>query len=293
MTMASTVAEHPASLLGKVTVIVVNYNSGQWLKRCVRALKGKGARWPQIIVLDNASSDGSLDELPEMPGLDLVHSEQNLGFARGVNRAAAMAETPYLLIINPDCLLVPDALVRLVQELDLLPDVALVSGRIFDMSGNEQRGSRRQLVGPRRVLNELLPFRTGNGVDLTHLPPPNRPVDVEATSGACMLIRRSAFESLGGLDEGYPMHFEDLDFMARLQQAGWRIRLLPDVAISHAGGVSSRTRPVGVMLDKHRGLWRYLTRHCRDRWPAWQRPLWALGIGLHALLMVPVLFWRR
>lgn len=289
----TTVADLPSAPLGRVTVVVVNYNSGHWLKRCVRALKGRGRRFPEMIVLDNASSDGSLEELPIMAGLTTLRSEQNLGFARGVNRAAREVKTPYLLVINPDCLLVPEGLARLVQELDDHSDAALVSGRIFDMSGNEQRGSRRQLPGPRRVLNELIPLRSGNGVDLTHLPAPDSATAVEAVSGACMLIRREAFEALGGLDAAYPMHFEDLDFMARLAQAGWQVRLVPDVAISHAGGVSSRHRPVRVMLDKHRGLWRYLNCHCHDRWPLWQRPLWALGIGLHALLMVPLSLWRR
>ncbi len=285
--------DHPAGILGRVTVVVVNYNSGPWLKRCVRALKGRNRRFPDMIVLDNASSDGSMEELPTLPGLTTLRSQENLGFARGVNLAASRVATPYFLVINPDCLLVPEGLVRLIEELDQCPEAGLVSGRIFDMSGNEQRGSRRQLPGPRRVLNELLPLRSGNGVDLTHLPPPDEPSAVEAVSGACMLIRREAFEVLGGFDVAYPMHFEDLDFMARLAAAGWQVRLVPEVAVSHAGGVSSRHRPVRVMLDKHRGLWRYLNRHCRDRWPVWQRPLWALGISLHALVMIPMLLWRR
>ncbi len=279
--------------LSRVTAVVINYNSGPWLARCLRALKGRGAKFPQVVVFDNASDDGSVEELTSMPGLEIIKSEENLGFGRGVNRALDRVSTEFLLIVNPDCLLVPEALINLVAELDEISGAGLVSGRIFDMSGNEQRGSRRQLPGPRRILNEIFRFRPGAGVDLTHLPAPVESVDVEAVSGACMLLRTEAFRSLNGFDPGFPMHFEDLDLMARLAQAGWSVRLVPSVAVSHAGGVSSRQRPVQVMLDKHRGLWRYLNKHCRDRWPAWSRPLWWLGIWAHAAMMVPVALWRR
>jgi N-acetylglucosaminyl-diphospho-decaprenol L-rhamnosyltransferase len=294
--LVETGAQEPvdrAKALCRVTAVVINYNSGPWLARCIRALKGQGAKFPQVIVFDNASDDGSVEELSSMPGLDILKSEKNLGFGRGVNRALDRVSTEFLLIVNPDCLLVPDALITLVAELDEFPEAALVSGRIFDMSGNEQRGSRRQLPGPRRILNEVFRFRLGAGVDLTHMPAPMESMEVEAVSGACMLLRAKVFRSLNGFDPGFPMHFEDLDLMARLAQAGWSVRLVPSVAVSHAGGVSSRQRPVQVMLDKHRGLWRYLNKHCRDRWPAWSRPLWWLGIWIHAVVLVPVALWRR
>ena len=278
--------------LARVTAIVINYNSGPWLKRCVRALRGDDRKPPLIDVLDNNSDDGSLEELPDLPGVRIRRSPRNLGFGRGVNLAARAVETEYLLIINPDCLLVPDALLRLVEELDAHPDAGLVSGRIFDMSGNEQRGSRRRLPTRRRVLDEVLRFRGRNGIDLTHLPAPQTAEEVEAVSGACMLLRRQALLDVGGFDKHYPLHFEDLDLMARLHQAGWTIRLRSDVAVSHAGGVSSRSRPVRVLWKKHLGLWRYLNRHPELPWPWWNRTLWWLGIYAHAVAITPLTLWR-
>jgi len=279
--------------LSRVCVLIVNYNSGRWLGRCIRALKGNGARSPSIRVLDNASLDGSAANLPELPGLELIRSDQNLGFGPGINALARGVEQEFLLILNPDCLIVGKSLERLIAELDAFPRAAMCSGRIFDMSGNEQRGSRRQLPNPRRLRNEVLRFHFGSGVDLTHLPSPEEPCEVEAVSGACMLIRREVFADLGGFDPGFPMHFEDLDLMARLGEAGHRIRLVPDVAISHAGGVSSRHRRLKVEIDKHRGLWRFLSKHCREDWPAWSRPLWALAIAVHLALILPISRWRR
>lgn len=282
--------------LARVTALIVNYNSGPWLERCIRALRGRHGPLPLIEVVDNDSQDGSAERLPSFEGVRVRHSPRNLGFARGVNTAARAAHTEFLLIINPDCLLLPDSLEALVAELDEHPTAAMVSGRIFDMAGNEQRGSRRVLPTRRRVLGEALSGFLGGArerVDLLHSPAPEQAGEVEAVSGACMLIRRSAFLEVGGLDKHYPMHFEDVDLMARLREAGWQIRLRPQVIVSHAGGVSSRSRPLRVMWNKHRGLWRYLQQHPELPWPAWSRGLWWLGIFGHAALMTPICLWRR
>lgn len=278
--------------LNRVTALIVNYNSGPWLGRCIRALRGRHGRYPVIEVIDNDSRDDSASGLPELEGVRIRHAPRNLGFARGVNTAARAARTDFLLIINPDCLLLPEPLQRLIADLDSQPEAAMVSGRIFDMAGIEQRGSRRCLPTRKRILGEVF-GGDREPVDLLHQPPPEDSGDVEAVSGACMLVRRTAFLAVGGLDKHYPMHFEDVDLMARLRQAGWTIRLVPEVIISHAGGVSSRSRPVRVMWNKHRGLWRYLNQHPELPWPSWRRLLWWLGIFGHAALMVPVTLWRR
>ncbi len=291
MTGLETVAA-PGPALARVTALIVNYNSGPWLERCIRALRGRHGRFPLIEVVDNDSRDDSAARLPDWEGVRVRHAPRNLGFARGVNTAARAARTEFVLIINPDCLLLPDSLQTLMAELDAHPEAAMVSGRVFDMAGDEQRGSRRCLPTRKRALGEIL-GGDREGVEQMHLPPPDEPVAVEAVSGACMLLRRSAFLQVGGFDKHYPMHFEDVDLMARLHQAGWTVRLVPNVIVSHAGGVSSRSRPVRVMWNKHRGLWRYLNQHPELPWPAWSRALWWLGIHGHAVLMVPVALWRR
>jgi N-acetylglucosaminyl-diphospho-decaprenol L-rhamnosyltransferase len=277
----------------KVTVLIVNYNSGRWLARCIATLQEGQAQPVHCRILDNASTDGSLAMLAPSPHCTIIKSEANLGFAVGVNQLSDGAQTPYLLILNPDCLLRPEGLLRLVEELEAHDEAAMVSGRVFNLDGGEQRGSRRRLPDPERILKELSGRYPGAGVDLIDQAPPTEPIEVEAVSGACMLVRTSVFHSLGGFDADYPMHFEDLDLMARIHQAGYRIRLLPDVAISHAGGISSHHRPLAVMRDKHDGLWLYLNKHCQDSWPAWSRPLWWLGIQLHRWALTPILWWQQ
>jgi len=270
--------------LARVGVLIVNYNSGPWLARAIRSVRpgeANGADDPEVIVVDNGSIDGSADKLD--PRVRLDRAGRNLGFAGGINRAAAQCERELLLLLNPDCLITREAVARLVAELDAYPEAALVSGRVVGEDGQEQRASRRRLPRPRRIVGEVLPM-SSNGIDMSRTTPPISSIEIEAVSGACMLVRATALHSVSGLDEGYPLHFEDLDLFARLAEAGWTLRWVPEVEIVHAGGKSSASRPLGVEIDKHRGLWRYLSRHCRNQWPAWQRPLWGLALLAHLLL---------
>lgn len=271
-----------------VTVLIVNYNSGRWLERCLESLR---TALP-VHILDNASTDGGLDGIVSGKNVELIRSDTNLGFAVGVNRLAARVATPFMLVLNPDCAVAPDALERLVSRLRADDRLGLVSGRVDDLSGREQRGCRRRLPTPARILNELIPSRRqkGLGVDLTETPAPGDFVEIEAVNGACMLIRTEAFRAVGGMDTGFPFHFEDLDLMARLRDAGWRIGWEPAARIVHAGGISSRHRRFSVHWNRHRGLWRYLRRHCRT-FP-WT-PVWWLLIWSHAVLKLPLVWLRR
>lgn len=274
--------------LERVTAVIVNYNSGRWLGRCIDNLRGRGGDRPAVIVIDNASVDGSIEFLPESPGVTVRRARRNLGFGRGVNQALRQLDSEYILIINPDCLIVPHALRRLVRELDDHGEAAVASGRVFDMRGIEQRGSRRRLPTRAQVLAEILPFSGDDGIDLTHTPAPDHACEVEAVSGACMLVRVEALVGIGGFDPGFHMHFEDLDVMARLREAGWSIRMVPSVFIAHAGGVSTKRRPIRVMWAKHKSLWRYLNKHSGGDWSWPSRLAWWSLIHLHAVVMTPV-----
>lgn len=288
-TSAATGPAAAIAALGRVDVLIVNYNAGDWLQRCIQALRPDGALEPRVIIVDNGSTDGSLGPLSSLDpaSATLDRAGANLGFAAGINRAAAHSTREFLLLLNPDCLIEPAALTRLVEELDANPDTALVSGKVTGLDGREQRASRRKLPTSSRIIGELLPF-SSNGIDLSTTPAPESAANVEAVSGACMLVRADAFDAVGGLDEGFPMHFEDLDLFARLAQAGHATRWVPEATIVHAGGQSSRSRPVAVLWARHRGLWRYLRRHCCRGIHAWQLPLWFIALAAHAIAMTPV-----
>jgi hypothetical protein len=125
------------------------------------------------------------------------------------------------------------------------------------------------------------------GFDLTGTPLPDKPAPVEAISGACLLIRRELFEKLGGWDESYFLHCEDLDLCMRVQRLGAKVLFVPDVSVSHVQGVSSRGRPVFVLWHKHRGMWLYYRKFLRVSNPVWLTALVYLGIHARFLLLTP------
>jgi len=245
--------------MSRVAALVVNYNAAATLADCLDSLLAQ-TELPAVTVVDNASSDASEAILADYAERVTVHrNSDNAGYAPTVNAFARMASTPYLLIVNPDCLLPADAVARLRAELEDHPEAALAAGLLVEPGGGEQKGSRRYLPTPRRALREAL-GRQG-GMDRRGEPLPAAPVEVPAVGGACLLLRSSAFRAVGGFDTGFGFHFEDLDLMKRLGEAGWQMRLVPDVAVTHHGGVSSERRHVWVAWHKHRGLLRYLYKH--------------------------------
>ena len=291
------------AMLARIDVLIVNYNAGPWLARAVRSIQQDHAvqqsvqhdheNEPGVLIVDNGSVDSSLAALEPSDRLTIDRAGHNLGFAGAIQRGLKRLRREFVLVLNPDCLITPTDLIRLAQELHNHPEAGLVSGRVVGEDGLEQRASRRQLPTPQRILAELLPGRSdhdSSGIDLSRTPAPDQAIEIEAVSGACMLIRRTALEQIGGFDTGYPLHFEDLDLFARLRQAGWIICWCPDVNILHVGGQSSKKRPVHVLWAKHRGLWRYLNRHCKDQWPVWQRPIWAVMLIAHALARTPLVW---
>ena len=137
--------------LGRVSVLIVNYNAGDWLARAVDAVRPAGSAEPEIVVVDNGSADASLDAL-DADAVRIDRAGRNLGFAGGINRAARHAHREFLLLLNPDSCIEPGDLARLVGELEAHAECALVSGRILGLDGREQRASRRLLPTPSRIV---------------------------------------------------------------------------------------------------------------------------------------------
>jgi GT2 family glycosyltransferase len=277
-------SDSPRPALSRVTVLIVNFNAGDCLRRCIDVLALDSASKADVRIVDNGSLDDSLNDV-SASGLHIDRAGRNLGFAAGMNRAAAGADREFLLLLNPDAEIQPAQVARLIDELDRHPECVLVGPRVVGADGREQRASRRRAPTALRILGEVLPGLPG--IDLTHTPAPRASTEIEAVSGACMLVRRSAFEAIGGFDTDYPLHFEDLDLFARLRASGGTLRWVPDVSVRHQGGESSRGHDRRVLRAKHRGLWLYLNRHVATGARSWQRPLWWLGLKLSEGLRAP------
>ncbi|WP_083569101.1 glycosyltransferase family 2 protein [Pseudomonas sp. NFACC23-1] len=266
-----------SSLRGECDVIIVNYNAGKLLLACVGSAFAAGAS--RVIVVDNDSHDDSLMlvERTHAAGdaLQIVRNAANLGFAVACNQGARLSAAPNLFFLNPDTSLAADAIDHLLLALRSAPEIGMVGGFLCNPDGSEQAGGRRVFPTPRRAfmrafglsrLSVLFPSLLSDFL-LHKEPLPGTPVVVEAISGACMLVKREAIESVGLWDEDYFLHCEDLDWCMRFHQAGWRVLFVPDARVMHVSGGCSRHRPYFVEWHKHLGFLRFYRKFFRRKYP--------------------------
>lgn len=284
----------PGTSSSRVTALVVAADSGDCLRDCVEALLAS-PRIDAVRVADNASRDGvpaavAAKHVREAR-FSLTVNPRNLGFGAAMNRLARRCATPWLLLVNPDCRIEPAALDALLAVGEAHPEAGIVGACVEDADGRVDPASCRRDPTLAHVAASL-GLRRGETVEAAI----DRAVEaqpVEAVSGALMLVRRAAFDALDGFDEGYFLHFEDLDLCRRMRDAGHAVLLAPRVSVRHHKGSSSRHRPVFVDWHKHRGLWRWLRKFD----PALRSPLVAAGargaIWLHFGANVPRLLLRR
>ena len=226
----------------------------------------------ELWVVDNASD--SRPELPPSDNLQLIQNEQNLGFAAANNQALARARGDLILLLNPDCLVLPDTLERMLHALERYLEAGMAGCRILNEDGTEQRGCRRKLPTPESGFARAFNIRRFSrsrapGIDLNTQELPDQPVFVEAISGAFMLVKREALEDVGPLDEDYFLHCEDLDWCKRFADKGWKILFVPDVEVIHYQGSCSTEAPIRVSWHKHAGMAKYYAKFLQhDQSPA-------------------------
>ncbi len=275
-----------------VAVIIVSADSGPLLETCIANVLASPL--PQCVQLfDNASRDGVAQRIEQKhkddARLHVACSSRNLGFGAAVNRAAKGLTSDWLLILNPDVLLPPADLERLMSIAASNDDAGLIGAVMVDQDGTVDPASRRRDPLLRRSLAQL-GFGSGETVDDAS-PIPASMIEVEAVSGALMLVRRSLLRRIGGFDEQYFLHFEDLDLCRRVRDAGSRVLLAGELRVVHVQGSSSHHRPVFVAWHKHRGMWRWFRQHdpAARSWLA-SALVWP-GIWLHFLVQLPAMLW--
>lgn len=247
-----------------IAVVLVTYESAADLPACIASLPRAAAPHElEILVVDNASRDDSAGVGREL-GAKVIESQRNLGYSRAANRGAAETTAPWLLVANPDTLPAPGSLARLVATAEADPRIACVGPRLRNLDGSDYPTGRRfpsLLIGGLHAL--LGPVWPDNPATRRyHLTDLDRttPAQVDWVSGACMLLRRSAFDEVGGFDGAYFMYFEDMDLCLRLVRAGWKVVLEPRANVEHVVGGSTRSAPYRKVLNHHRSTLRFYHR---------------------------------
>ena len=269
-----------------VSAVLVSYNVRELLLRCIASLRADGVR--DIVVVDNASKDDSVEALRTLePEVRLEALDHNLGFGGGVNRAVTRTTTDYVLVTTPDVVVEPGSTKALIAVLDDHPDVGLVAPRIETPDRALYPSVRRfpSLVDAagHAFLHFLWPAnpfsRRYKMSDWDH----RSAADVDWVAGTHFLVRREAWDAVGGFDEQFFMFVEDVDLCWRLHRAGWRIRYEPSSTVVHEISSSTDQTPYRMIAEHHRSLYRFN----KKRAVGWRRalvPVIGAALGLRLLL---------
>jgi GT2 family glycosyltransferase len=250
----------------EIGIVIVTYNSRAEIGPCLDAAIPSGA---EVVVVDNASSDGTLDEVRRR-GVRLVTNSANRGFAAAINQGIAALETPFVLLLNPDAEVAGglDALCAACR----LPDAAGAGGKLMDDEGRPQVGfmvrqlpTALALILEVLLLNRIWPNNPVNrryrALQLNY----NMRIPVEQPAGAFLMVRRAVWQEMGGFDESFfPLWFEDVDFCRRAADRGYRFYYVPDALAHHRGGHSISQ----LSVENRRVYWygsllRYSAKHFR------------------------------
>jgi GT2 family glycosyltransferase len=263
------------------SVVVVTYNALPWIEKSIESVQDE-----EVVVVDNGSTDGTVDVVRELfPQVRLIERE-NLGLASGWNAGLAVVTGRYFMLLNADAWLTDGSLARLVEFADAHPEAAVVGPKLLNTDGTLQRSVRgfptlwrlateyfflRKLAPGSQLLNA---FYAG-GFEHDEMR------EVEVVMGACMLVRREAVDQVGPLDESFFLFSEETDWCYRFEQAGWKVLFFPGAECVHVGGASHGGR---MFRENVRGHLRFLAKHRGVRYAERARRLLGWSLRLRARL---------
>ena len=277
-----------------VSALVVSYNVRELLLRCLEAFYASSDVPVDAVVVDNASSDGSADAVCEaFPQARVLRQPRNLGFGRANNAGLALCEGRYVLLLNPDVLVKPGCVGRLADFLLVRPDVGAVGPRLVRPDGRLDPACRRgfptpstafyRLVGLSRLLPQSPRFNRYNMGFL----PDTEAHEMDSGIGACLMVRRTALDQVGGFDADYFMYGEDIDLCHRLKHGGWKVWYEPAAVAVHVKGASTRQATGRMLFEFHNSMWKFHAKHYAEELPAFANGLvwasiWARWAALRA-----------
>lgn len=234
-----------------ISVIIVNYNTGKYVLECIHSLQLQKNIKLEVIVVDNASQDNSVDLIAKEFGskIKLIQSEENIGFGRANNLAARLAKGEFLLILNPDTTIQsPLALFNLINFLEDHPKMGMAGPAVEE---------------PRKGKYVLPRFRYPSSRHLKYTKTfKNLPGTIAWILGACMLVRRKLYQEISGFDPDYFLYGEDADICLRVRQKGYEIGYCADVHVTHVSGASEiGADSLEKWLRKRRGVFLFITKH--------------------------------
>lgn len=252
----------PATTDGRISVVMVSYMTGPALMESIRAVQ-RDPDIHELIIVDNGNAPAErprLLEVAERSGnVRILQGHGNVGFARGCNYGAALAMGDYLFFLNPDAIIEVGAARQLADAGDAAQTPWLAGGMLLNSSQQEQRGARRGTLTLGSAFISFTPLHRWLGLQSIHRenrPLPDRPVPMPTVSGASIMMDRASFDRIGGFDEGYFLHVEDIALCRSVRDAGGEVIFVPDARAMHYGSTSNVTL-WRVEWHKLKGFLRY------------------------------------
>lgn len=265
-----------------VSVVIVSYNVAELLKNCLESVKKytSGLKY-EIIVVDNKSTDNSVGVIKNA-GVKFIDAGDNVGFAKGNNLALRQAQGKYVLLLNPDTLLLENSLKTMFDWMETHPEYAVASCQLID---SEQKNipTGGYLPTLRRIAAWAMFFDDIFKIKSYH--PKTNDSEPDWVAGAFFMVRREAMEKVGMLDENFFMYGEELEWCLRFKQAGWKVGFVPETKIIHLERKSSGGLPRNAVLGEFKGLRYIYGKH----FPGWKQ--WVLETLLDIAAAMRVVFW--
>jgi N-acetylglucosaminyl-diphospho-decaprenol L-rhamnosyltransferase len=246
-----------------IAVVVVTYSPGEALTAFLDSLEQATSEHLDVVLADNGSTDGSIELALQRPGIRLVESGENLGYGRAANAGIHQTTAEFVVIANPDVIWEPGSLDRLLSAARRWSKGAAFGPRIHTQSGTIYPSARAIPSLSHGIGHAVFGWWwPSNRWTAAYRVEGDRPAERTAgwLSGACLLLRRDAFDSIGGFDASYFMYFEDLDLGDRLGKAGWQNVYVPSAVVTHTGGHATSRDRRRMAVEHHRSAWLYLSR---------------------------------
>jgi GT2 family glycosyltransferase len=259
-----------------ISIIIVNFNSGEYLAKCLASIVNDPANKMgyEIIIVDNASIDDSIEQINKRyPATKIIKNQQNVGFSAANNQAIKISRGEYIMLLNHDTYVKPRAIKVLLEFMKNHPEAGACGPKILNADGTIQHQCKRGFPTPLSMLyylsglSKIWPQNTAFGRYLMTYLDPSKVNEVEALSGACMLIRRAVLDKIGGLDTAFFIHGEDIDYCYRIKQAGWKIFYVPEAEIIHYGGIGGKMVSYRGIIEFHRSMLIFYKKHYKKLYP--------------------------
>lgn len=270
-----------------LTVVIVNRNTSRLLADCLsHVYRSRLPRKPQVIVVDNGSTDDSIRMVKEdFPEVELIEAGRNLGFAAANNRALERAESAFILLVNTDAMLQPDCAGKLMELMREDPRIGMAGPQLLNEDETNQTSyeavpTLATETLNRSLLKRLFPHRyPGKNRALS------KPEPVEALIGAVMMIRREAMEELGGFDEDYFFFLEETDLAVRMRTRGWEVVHDPRPKAFHLQGATAKTYQSAARIEFYRSRYLFFRKHYGRGAEKFLRTVMLLNLFLNVLVL--------